>query len=87
MFRALLTAFSLLSFTPAALADSVRVGAAAFGDWRDDAPGVVRHITLDSLPPSYATHSAARPPAVVARPVGATLRVPPLGALWLRYSG
>ena len=52
-------------------------GAAAYGDWHSDAPGVVRHFTANTIPPPYATSSAGRPPAVVARPAGATLHVPP----------
>jgi glucose/arabinose dehydrogenase len=43
-----------------ALADeAVRTGAAAFGDWTTDAPGVRRLITLADLPPPFATRSAA----------------------------
>jgi len=51
-------------------------GAAAFGDWRQDAPGVRRHITASDLPQPYATRSAARSPRVVARPQGALPKVP-----------
>jgi glucose/arabinose dehydrogenase len=47
------------------------------GDWHDDAPGISHHIIPQSMPPPFATHSAARPPAVVARPAGALPRVPP----------
>jgi glucose/arabinose dehydrogenase len=78
--RALLAtapALLLLAITPAALADSVRSGPAAYGDWHDDAPGVTRHITPGSMPPPYATQSAARGPSVIARPAGAVLHVPP----------
>jgi glucose/arabinose dehydrogenase len=50
---------------------------APYGDWRDDAPGVVRHFTPDAMPSPYATSSAARGPSVVARPAGSTVRVPP----------
>ena len=50
---------------------------APYGDWHDDAPGVVRHFTPDTMPPPYATGSAARAPSVVARPAGASLHVPP----------
>jgi glucose/arabinose dehydrogenase len=66
----------LLSFLSTSLADE-RVGAAAYGDWQNDAPGVIRHITIDSLPPPNATASASRSPAVVLRPAGAMLHVPP----------
>ena len=37
----------------------VRTGAAAFGDWRTDAPGARRLITPADLPAPYATHSTA----------------------------
>jgi len=54
-----------------------RAGAAAYGDWQGDAPGIARQITPESMPPPYATHSSARPPAVIARPASATPHVPP----------
>ncbi len=52
-------------------------GAKAFGDWRDDAPGVRRKITVADLPPPFATESAGNDPHVVPRPSGAALKVPP----------
>lgn len=52
-------------------------GDAAFGDWRSDAPGVVRKITADALPAAFSSRSAARTPAVIVRPAGASPRVPP----------
>ncbi len=54
-----------------------RDGAAAMGDWRTDAPGVVRRITAADLPAPYATHPVAAPPALVAKPAGAALKAPP----------
>jgi glucose/arabinose dehydrogenase len=39
--------------------EAVRTGAAAFGDWRSDAPGVRRLITPTDLPAPYATPSSA----------------------------
>ncbi len=62
---------------PGALADAPLTGAAAYGDWHADAPGVVRHITADAMPPPNATLSAHRAPSVVTRPAGALLHVPP----------
>ena len=59
-----------------ASAGEVRSGAAAFGDWRGDAPGVIRHIAAADLPPPYATPSSADGPSVMARPPGAVPRVP-----------
>src|SRR5580692_760845 len=54
--------------------NKVLVGAAAFGDWHNDAPGVRRLITAQDLPgitkdgPDYAE--------IVPRPSGALPRVP-----------
>jgi glucose/arabinose dehydrogenase len=39
--------------------EAVRASAAAFGDWRSDAPGVRRLITPADLPAPYATRSSA----------------------------
>jgi glucose/arabinose dehydrogenase/cytochrome c2 len=55
----------------------LRVGAAAFGDYRGDGPGVRRHITAADVPPPYATPSAQNGPNVVAPPPGAHPYVPP----------
>jgi len=52
-------------------------GAAAFTDWRADAPGVRRKITPDDLPPPYATRPASNGPRVVRRPAHAQPKVPP----------
>jgi glucose/arabinose dehydrogenase len=57
-------------------ADSVLTGAAAFGDWRTDAPGVRRKITVQDLPPPGATPSADNFAPVIQRPPGAKLKVP-----------
>ena len=57
--------------------DPVRTGSAALGDWRSDAPGVVRHITLADLPPPFASPSAGNAPDVVDRPAGALPHAPP----------
>jgi glucose/arabinose dehydrogenase len=74
--RALPSLLPLLLVSPA-LADAPLSGAAAYGDWHADAPGVVRHFTVDAMPSPDATPSAHRRPSMVARPAGATLRVPP----------
>jgi glucose/arabinose dehydrogenase len=52
-------------------------GAAAFGDWRRDAPGVRRLITEADLPTPNATPSSSNSVSVVARPPGAQLAAPP----------
>jgi glucose/arabinose dehydrogenase len=74
------TLFTALAATAAAqdtLGGRVLTGAAAFGDWRDDAPGVWRHIAPADLPPPGATPSASNTARIVARPAGAVPRVPP----------
>ncbi|WP_158746885.1 sorbosone dehydrogenase family protein [Acidisphaera sp. L21] len=73
--RAAAAALLALVSVPA-LAQPVRQGAAAFGDWHGDAPGTVRHITVDALPRPSATASSSRGPSVVARPSGALPTVP-----------
>jgi len=55
---------------------AVLTGAAAFGDWRSDAPGVRRLIRVEDLPPPFATSSAHNSPRIVPRPADARLRVP-----------
>jgi glucose/arabinose dehydrogenase/cytochrome c2 len=55
----------------------LRVGRAAFGDYRGDGPGVRRHITIADLPLPYSTPSAKNGPNVVAPPPGAHPCVPP----------
>src|SRR5271169_139979 len=49
----------LLGAAPAFADEAVRTGAAAFGDWRTDAPGVRRLITPADLPAPFATRSTA----------------------------
>jgi hypothetical protein len=51
-------------------------GAAAFGDWRSDKPGVSRLIRPGDLPKPGATPSAANASHVVARPGSAVPQVP-----------
>ncbi len=51
--------------------------AAVSRDWTEDAPGVSRRITVDDLPPPFATDSIDNGPRVVGRPATAEPRVPP----------
>jgi glucose/arabinose dehydrogenase len=67
----------LLVVSITARADPVRIGAAAFGDWRGDAPGVTRKITADVLPAPFVSRSSSQTPSAIARPAGAAPRVPP----------
>ncbi len=51
-------------------------GAAAFGDWRSDAPGLVRRISPADLPQPYASRSASNGPQDAPLPAHPRLRVP-----------
>ena len=53
------------------------VGAAAFGDWRADSPGVVRLIRPGDLPRPGATASSSNTSHVVTRPAASMPQVPP----------
>jgi glucose/arabinose dehydrogenase len=53
------------------------VGAAAYGDWRADAPGVIRKITAADLPAPYASRPTAMRTHVEPRPTSASLKTPP----------
>lgn len=46
------------------------------GDWRSDAPGTRRKITVADLPPPYESRSVSNGPRVVDRPTGAQLHAP-----------
>ena len=74
----LLASILIAGSSPLALADDdgVRTGAAAYGDWRTDAPGVRRKLTEADMPPPGASHSVSNPPRVVARPDGAWPKAP-----------
>jgi glucose/arabinose dehydrogenase len=54
----------------------VLTGKAAFTDYRKEAPGVVRKITVADLPQPYATKSAGNSPEVVPRPSNAWPKAP-----------
>jgi len=64
-----------------------RVGAAAYGDWRSDAPGVRRKLTEADMPAPGASRSAANPSWAVARPDGALPKAPAGFAVSLFASG
>jgi glucose/arabinose dehydrogenase len=82
-----LLATLLVAVATAASADPVRMGTAAYGDWRSDAPGVARDIRPDALPAPFASQSASRAPSVIVRPVGAMPHVPPGFAAALFVTG
>jgi glucose/arabinose dehydrogenase len=67
---------ALLGTTVATAASDTLTGAAAFGDWRGDLPGLRRLIRPDDLPPPHATPSASNGATIVERPAGAMPHVP-----------
>jgi glucose/arabinose dehydrogenase len=77
----------LLAAAPALADEAVRTGAAAFGDWRTDAPGVRRLITPADLPAPYATRSAANMSQHEARTEADVPKAPPGFAVDLFASG
>src|SRR5258708_4728601 len=60
----------------ATAAEKLLTGAAAFGSWKDDAPGVRRLIRPADLPAPFASESASNAPPLVSRPEGAVPKVP-----------
>ena len=77
----------LVGAAPAFADDAVRTGAAAFGDWRTDAPGVRRLITPADLPAPFATKSAASRSQRAARTGVDIPKAPPGFAVDLFASG
>ena len=72
-----LVLMGLVGAAPAYADEAVRTGAAAFGDWRTDAPGVRRLITPADLPAPYATRSTANMSQHEARTGAETPKAPP----------
>ncbi|MGH7030078.1 MAG: PQQ-dependent sugar dehydrogenase [Stellaceae bacterium] len=76
-----LTACSMLAVIAAApnfaSAQSVRTGSAAYGDWKTDAPGVMRKITPADMPAPLTTPPTANRSRVVPKPAGAELKTMP----------
>jgi glucose/arabinose dehydrogenase len=62
---------------PATADGVVLKGAAAFGDWHKDRPGVRRQLTPEDLPPPFSTPSASNRPDVIPRRAGSKPSVPP----------
>ena len=55
---------------------AILTGKAAMGDWTSDAPGVMRRITVQDLPPPGSNALAINRAHVVGRPADAQLKVP-----------
>jgi glucose/arabinose dehydrogenase len=60
-----------------AAAQSIRLGNAAYGDWRSDAPGVMRKITPADMPAAFSSPSTADRSRVVPEPADAQLKTMP----------
>ncbi len=73
----LLAAVAVATAAIAADPPQVLTGAAAYGDWHADAPGVRRKITAADLPPPYATGSVREGAHIVEQPAGAQLSTLP----------
>jgi glucose/arabinose dehydrogenase len=58
-------------------AQEIITGPAAFADWSQQKPGVMRKITVADLPAPFATESVDNTPAVIARPKDAWPIAPP----------
>src|SRR3954469_17124205 len=65
-----------LGATSALAQQAVLQGQDAFGDWRTNKPGVVRHITAKDLPRPGATPSGGNGPRIFPRPADAVPQVP-----------
>jgi glucose/arabinose dehydrogenase len=72
----LITAFVGIGVSHAAAQSGSLTGAAAFGDWRADKPGISRLIRQQDLPKPGATPSAASVSHVAPRPSSAIPQVP-----------
>jgi hypothetical protein len=80
-FGTALSLAALLATTVLALADDVRTGKAAYGDWQTDSPGVTRKITVNDLNAPLETPVTANRSKVVAKPADAALKHPERAAL------
>ena len=78
---------SLVAATALAADRPVLTGAAAFGGWRQNAPGVRRLITPADMPPPFATASVANPPRRAPRTPAVLPTAPPGFAVALFASG
>src|SRR5438034_7417842 len=70
-----------------AVSGTLLTGKAAMGDWRSDAPGVRRKITVADLPPPSSNVFAINRARVVDRPANAQPQVPPGFKIELYASG
>jgi len=64
-----------------------KIGPAAYGDWRVDAPGVIRFIRPGDMPAPYASPSAAERASITTRPADLLPKAPPGFTVSLFASG
>ena len=74
--RRRLIGFAAIGHAQNANPPAAATGKAAFGSWRDDAPGKRRHITADALPAPERDALRRQSGRVVAKPHDAQLKVP-----------
>jgi len=86
-FVALASAFSGAQNPSFAESGSTLAGAAAYGDWRTDAPGVRRRLTPGDMPNPLASQPSANASRIVAPPAGALPKAPAGFAVTLFATG
>jgi glucose/arabinose dehydrogenase len=74
---ALASLLTIVAFSALAKNRPTLLGAAAYGDWRSDAPGVRRKLTPADMPKPLASPLVANPMRLVARPAEALPKIPP----------
>src|SRR6185369_3302547 len=79
--------FVAVPIAPAAETGTLLTGKAAMGDWKNDAPGVRRKITVQDLPPPSSNTLAINRARVVDRPANPQPQVPPGFKIELYASG
>ena len=75
--RRMVAGLALAAAAAGATQAQTRTGAAAFGDWTTDAPGVTRKISPSDLIQPFATKPAGAMSSEVAQPADAQLKLPP----------
>lgn len=67
----------LLPVIGTAIADEIRMGRSAYGDWRSDAPGLIRKIRAQDVEPPFATLPVQNRSSVERRPAESKLQTMP----------
>lgn len=69
--------FSVATLSSALAVEIAKTGKDAFGDWKSDAPGVIRKISAADMPKAAPQESEANPSQPIPRPDGAMPKLPP----------